>query len=92
MQQADPAAQTSWLAILCLPPPLSGSDRAPENQKYAIQEVCGEHLLRVVGSYRGLLCHSVLAIFEGLMAEMVEGEYRVILGSDPGLFISLSYS
>lgn len=66
MQQADPAAQTSWLAILCLPPPLSGSDRAPENQKYAIQEVCGEHLLRMVGSYRGLLCHSVLAIFEGL--------------------------
>lgn len=46
----------------------------------------------VVGSYRGLLCHSVLAIFEGLMAEMVEGEYRVILGSHPGLFISVSYS
>lgn len=49
MQKADPAAQTSWLAILCLPPPLSGSDRAPENQKYAIQEVCGEWLAATEG-------------------------------------------
>lgn len=72
MQQAHPAAQASRLLSSAFYLLFSRSARAPENQKYAIQEVCGEHLLGVVSSYRGLLYHSVLVIFEGLMAERVE--------------------
>lgn len=95
MQQAPPTAQTSRLLSSAFYLLVSGSARAPENQKEAIQKLCGENLLGVVSSYIRLLCHSVLVIFEGLMAERVERSPEpswAQVQHCPGRFISLSYS